>query len=232
MDLRKALLAVALSCAASQASALIVDFRADQFASGTDVSHVTAGVSLQGLRQAPEQNYSVISTSIMSRSCVPNDFYCGSHTGTSTFHNGVSGFWNYLDYRECGPGRPCFDGFNVLEIAFDQPTDYLGLETTWASDPVGFIAYDIHGNEILSCGTSTCGTATFQGDQLMFSTFSVQRAQADIARVIFGGDDGVGRIGAIRYSVPEPGTAALFAAGLLGLAVSRRIRPRGATSKQ
>jgi hypothetical protein len=221
------------------AQAVIITIDPDNYAHGTDLSHVGPGLTLNVLRQSsydiPESSvYAPLVTPLLAVDC--DQSRCGAHEGTREFGHQLTdglishayGEINIFDWcYDQGLPSSCRDGFSVLEMVFDQPTDFLQLETVWGSDPAAIMAFNSAGERLFYCGanytscTDMIHTEIVNGDYN--STFVVERSQRDISRVIFGAIMGSAHLGEISYRVPEPGTLALFAM-TLGLAGFARRR--------
>jgi hypothetical protein len=234
----RALLLALLYLSSFGAHAVIITIDPDDYAHGTDLSHVAPGLTLNTLRQSTfdmpiSSVYAPLVVPILAVDC--DQSRCGAHEGTRGFGTRIPdgrisqgyGEINVWDWCYEGLASSCRDGFSVLEMVFDQPTDFLRLETVWGSDPAAIMAFNSAGERLFYCGASyiSCTdlihTEIVNGDYN--STFVVERSQRDISRVIFGAIMGSAHLGEISYRVPEPGTLALFAM-TLGLAGFARRR--------
>lgn len=222
------------------AHAVIITIDPDDYAHGTDLSHIAPGLTLNALRQSPWDGpvssvYAPMVVPILAVDC--DQSRCGAHEGTRGFGHQITdgrisqGYGEINVWYQCyqGLAGSCRESSSVLEMVFDQPTDFLRLETVWGSDPAAIMAFNSAGERLFYCGAmyqpcpDMIHTEIVNGDYN--STFVVERSQRDISRVIFGGIIGSAHLGEISYRVPEPGTLALFgmALGLAGLA-RRRTR--------
>jgi hypothetical protein len=233
--MRRALALVTLFGVSFGANATLVTIDPDDYALGTDLSHAGPGVTLQRLSQTGITYYNPTVSSVIAADCFSSR--CGDPDWTTEFSApgfGNSNGWGRVEYwygcASTGHTGYCRDGFRVLDMVFDSPTDYLQIQTGWGSDTSAFMAFNSAGERILycnaaqtSCGNGAVQTQTF-GIGEHWTTFTVQLASADIARVVFGGFMGGANIGEITYNtnVPEPGTLALFSLGLLGAGLARR----------
>lgn len=223
-----------------QAHAYIVTIDPDNYAPGTDLSYVGPGLTLRALRQsydAPESGmYDPIVSPLLVGTCTPGE-RCGAHEGTHDFgmqHSSgdiVRGFGEINIWSSCAQGGSgaCRDGYSVIEMVFDRPTDFLQLESVWGSDPAAIQVFNSHGERLMYCGAAyfLCpDVIRTEARADNYSTFVVERAQRDIARVIFGGIIGSAYLGEITYRVPEPGALTLFGLGLVGVITVGRPRRR------
>jgi hypothetical protein len=122
--------------------------------------------------------------------------------------------------------------WNVLELSFASPTNYIQMVGGWLSDVPMIYAFDAANNLLAVCtpGSSQPGCSSdmlldntgFNGSSL--AAISLQRTEADIARIVFGGATGNASAQQISYNVPEPTTLglALVGLGLAGLVRRRR----------
>lgn len=237
--------AVLLMSGAANATLIVIE--PDDFASGTDISNLTPGVTLATWTQAT--NASNRFTPIVS--AVYSTTGCGHHsvscapTGTSMFsaNSGSQGYgWGGAFYGDgchrlrnaSGTSGYCVQGFQVFTATFDTPTSFVSFETTWQSDPVWVYAYNTAGELIMSCkGINEAvnpGCYTSTGVQLPYysGTVSVYSALGDIAWILAGSDNGNAGIDRMTFesgvSVPEPATLGLMLTGLLGGVIGKRRR--------
>ncbi|MBM0104779.1 PEP-CTERM sorting domain-containing protein [Steroidobacter sp. S1-65] len=245
--MKKAFAAGLCLLASFSAHATLITIDPDDYAHGTDLSQIAPGLTLQALHQAntsrdpvPNSFYAPVYLPIVAADC---DFRCGNLNGEREFGflspsgSVLEGFGRIegnswcLSATQAGLGSSyCRDGFTVLEMTFENPTDFLQVETAWGSDASSLMAFNSAGERLFWC-TANEQNRVCDGVQIVTSglgghssTFTIARDTGDIARVIFGGFMGSASIGGITYNVPEPGTLALFALGLWGLGLARRRR--------
>jgi hypothetical protein len=219
-----------------EAHSYIVTIDPDNYANGTDLSQVGPGLTLRVLRQSYDATessvYDPIISPLLGADCFPGG-RCGAHEGSRGFgmqHSSgdiVQGFGEINLWDQCsrGAGGACRDGYSVIEMIFERPTDFLQLESVWGSDPAAIQVFNSAGERLMYCGAAYFVCPDVISTELRYdyhSTFVVERTQRDIARVIFGGIIGSAYLGEITYRVPEPGAFALFAMGLLGVVNARR----------
>jgi hypothetical protein len=123
----------------------------------------------------------------------------------------------------------CVEGFSVLELRFDAPTNFVQITSAWFSDGPGLRAYDVHGSEVARCDAAFGGTGGGCASTVAVPQFgansttsTIQREQRDISRVVFGGLPGISTPTEVRYRVPEPSTLLFVALGIAGLLKTRR----------
>ncbi len=223
--LLRALAAFSVLGTSLPASADIVTLEPDDFASGTDVSlsWIESGIRLRSYTSSgePDRTLTIEAVSVVDdRRPV---------TGARTF--GTFSYVNSSDYcftvaAACPPSG-LFESFRVLRIDFERPVDFVEVFGAHSSDPVGLYAIN-SANEIVA----TC-YAQYSGDCFhtlsttniaTIATSSVTRPIRDITSVFIGGVSGGSSVDTIRVNVPEPGTLALFALGLVLATGCRRRR--------
>lgn len=240
-----------LMLAGGTANAALITIEPDDYAPGTDLSHIVAGVTLESLYQ---QGFSGTNT----YNPVVNALYAGipcngggwtncevAATGDQMFASSpTSGGWEYLDAfyaNDCisrggAPAYGCVQGFSVVSARFDGGTSFVSFDAVWRSDPLWVYAYNSAGQLVASCfgpnepTNPSCYTATgFHPDNHNWSTgtMTVASAAGDIAWVIAGGDNGGSGVDRLVFessaaSVPEPATLGMLLAGVAGGFIARR----------
>lgn len=231
--MRKLIVMTALLLVGTSSHAALVLLDADDFSVGADVSHALDGALMRVIRNEFIDGNMVTSVSPLTvMSCVDGADWCGSREGLRQFDSGLGergGFYESNSGEACmrNPGSSgCYQTFSFLEITFARSTDFIGFDANWFSDMPGFYAFDALGNSLGICyqaaAVAGCSYETEHAAGRGFTLLSMQRDQADIARVVFGGINGNVRLGAVTANVPEPHTAALFALGLLLVLAARR----------
>lgn len=225
----RTLFAAALLVASVPAHAILVVVEPDDYTLGTDLSHVTPGVTLTRLVQP--DNLGVFNPSVQPVYASGCGFNCPAFTGSVTFGTFLQGGSYERCFAGASIGTPCRDDFSVLNIEFDTPTNFLELSFTTGVDYPLLLAYDVAGNLIQRCfasfGNPGCATLSSPGGGTRGIAF-FNHGTADIARVVVGGDGGNSTIDRLVFervaSVPEPSSLALLSVGLLGMAYRRRAR--------
>lgn len=219
--MKKWIACLSLAMSAS-AHATIITLDADRLAAGTDVTNAIGGASLWSYSQAGTSTYAptISRLSVMGSS------------GSRVFGRSGAGY-SPENFRElnaaynCMLGHPysCGDGYQTMQLLFDRPTDYVGIETDWRDDHPGLYAFDASGRLLFSClglSAGPCSRTTSSLADGQRTLFEFSRADKDVARVMFGGVYGANRVGAISVSVPEPTSIALFGLALAGALAARR----------
>jgi hypothetical protein len=236
--------AALLTLMGSAAHADLITIDPDDYAPGTDLSHVVEGVILERLSQHGVGNrytptVSAIYAGVPCRTAGATQPCTVAPTGDQMFaatptSSGGSAFYDSWYANDCitRGTRPsgasgCVTGYNVLSVRFEAGTSFVSIDGMWTSDMQYLYAYNAAGELVASClGAPTCMTRAAAGGSYFTGTSSVYRAEADIAWIIAGGDNGVAGLDRLIFeapaSVPEPATLGLLLAGLAGGLVTRR----------
>lgn len=232
------LIALVLSCLPAIAGAVIIVVDPRDHAIGADVSNAYDGLTMRRLRQAEgtEAGYHPVETPVFTTEI------CSYGPSSSCF----GGFWELNTWTQCvgaveagAPGQTCARyPWGILELIFDVPTSLVQITASFGSDVPGMNLYDSLGNQIARCwgiygnSHSDCGYTlhpyqSFPGGYRDYAmTLTFDSGVTNVSRVVFAGIIGNVTLDQIvyRYNVPEPGTFALLAIGLIGLGLSRRKR--------
>lgn len=204
------------------ASAVVITLDPADYAVGTNLSNIQDGLTISRLqwpdgspRGAP---LPPTRSDVQVTACAP---YYSCLTPT-TLGFGMTYVVNEVSACERG-GGDCSRGVNALEFIFASPTDSVSMLFTFGSDPPIMHAYDINGALIDTCYTYyACGLFYAHDAYEYAATLTINRAERDIYRIVAGGNAGTSFAQHLSYSVPEPGTFALFGLGLTGLLIRRR----------
>ncbi|WP_129645570.1 PEP-CTERM sorting domain-containing protein [Peristeroidobacter agariperforans] len=224
------------------ANALLVTVDPDDFASGTDMSHVSPHVSITTTAGA-----SVFSSALAGDTqSLPPGVVSSGPFGKNVFsrqpdQNSEWSAWpdiNDANVDTFDPAEWAKETSGLL-LSFAQPATYvslLGLElfddAGWGSgdDPLRWWLYDstgalIHtGYEDTFPADGSVGTHPDLGFD--YSYWLLEYSHPDIAYVVIGGESEPTTLDrlAFKTDIPEPGTLGLALLGLVGLGVSTRRR--------
>lgn len=232
---------------ASTAGATIITIEPDSYRPGQDLSNLGEGARLYSFTNVREP-WEIVSPSLASvyaqrnQSCVDDPYRCDAATGAQGFGNtseplsALYGDWFEVHaaancwqwFNTGGPSNRCDDDpFRAMLIEFDRPTDYVEISGALLSDPPSMIAFDADFNILGGCGYGdgpNCSGLYNSRPSFEFNlrTVSLITETPLISYVLAGGTAGNSSLDNLRYRVPEPGTLALFALGLLGLGIRRK----------
>lgn len=240
MDALKKLCLIAIF-GSPAANATLVTVNASDFATGATIT--APGVNIRGV-YSPDFNsdptnhdiiYSDLFSSVGGGNIAPNVF-------RGTLPSGASfGAWDQLatgslchDSIVAGTALPtsiCFsESWAFVEISFANPTTFVEAVGGFSDNDGGlFWAFDSTGTRI-NCSSVVCAGYNNYGVGQYGSTMT--SALPLISTIRFGAALDGGRIAMSSftfddgYSVPEPGTLALFGAGLMLPLLFRRRRAR------
>ena len=197
----------------SSAWADVITINASDYPLGTDLSHMLEGVSMAklssfgGLAETVSPVYAV-----------------------STYHApGVLSFGGLAstidEYQTChnNPGSLSCYGYDVLELRFDAPTDFVQINGFMFSDGPDMMAYDTAGAVIAGFRSrAQPSVITYAAVGSGYSTsVTITRDARDIARVVYGGLLGNASPTQVTYNVPEPTTLGFMSLGLLSAGLFR-----------
>jgi len=213
---------------ASSARADLIVVNANDYPLGTDLSAVFAGVSMSKLVQ-----------SAWGITGIPVGATTAPVYAISTYHDptvlSFGGMADSIDgYLACTNNPSSWScgqtGYSVLELRFDQPTDFVQLSGLFFSDAPSIMAFDTAGNQIAGFGGfgNYVEAVTF-GVLSNGSSITLARNQRDVARVVYGGVQGVSTPTQVSYKVPEPTTLGFLAVGLLSAGL---LRARSSSSRR
>ena len=238
------ILAVFLSCIlTTPAHAILITLEPDDYAIGTDVTHVFDGVTLN--RYNGPQTFDGAPS--FAPVVIPSFLHNTPATGTQAFGD----FTGTVAAATCWEGRYCF-GFSALLVQFAQPTNYVEVASSWGlmggGDDQTAYAFDANhqliqffdANQVIQGAWRTqpedylryAQAASDSHPDLTISDFaSIVRIgnvyqQPMISSVILGGWDTFNTTDRISYNrVPEPSSWLMLALGLAAcLFVTRRFR--------
>jgi hypothetical protein len=240
---------IALMLAGGTANAALITIEPDDYAPGTDLSHIVPGLTLESLYQASSSGntYNPVVTPLYAGIPCNGGGWTNCEvaaTGDQMFASSpTSGGWEYLDAfyaNDCisrggSPAAGCVQGFSVVSAHFEGGTSFVSFDAIWKSDPLWIYAYNSAGQLVASCfgpnepTNPSCYTAGgFHPDNQnwLTGTMSVASAAGDIAWVIAGGDNGGSGVDRLVFespaSVPEPATLGMLLAGVAGGFIAKR----------
>lgn len=214
-----------LSSVAAHASLITID--PENYAPGTNISNPVPGVTLSA-RVFGGGSWHV--EDVLSVTCGSHPLCSG--VGSNLFgYQGSSGWYSEgiaaVNCLGAEPSEWCLRwSQDFLDIRFDNPTNYVVVESAHFSDWPMFWAFDADGNWLQVTDERTF-TAPWPNNN--FETATLTSAIPNISRLVVSGSLGNVMIDRITYaSVPEPGTLGLLALGLLGaIGTSRRRMSAG-----
>lgn len=227
-----------MATSAAQADLITID--ADAYAPGTNVSNAFDGVTLSHLTFT---SAGMQSNAVYAAGCPAGSPHCAG-LGAASFGyqnrlGNISAFW----YSNSPPIGSCLrqnypycynERQDLLEVSFDQATDFIQFDSTHNNDWPHVWALDAAGN-LLSVTTQSVFHSVWgqNGAQYGHQTMTITSALGNISRLVIAGNGGYSSVDSITYngpsqSVPEPETLALLLAGLVGAVVTTRQRRKGA----
>lgn len=213
---------------ASSARGELIVVDPNEYSLGTDLSTMFAGLSMAHLSNQPNQD-GVDGRQLFEPVASPVYAVSTYHAPTILSVGGMSR--ELLDYAGCSEtvfGTLIYCSlYDVLELRFDSPTNFVQIDSRSFSDGPDILAYDALGNRIAGWGYGGYTfTATPADSESWASTITLSRDQGDIARIVYGGLIGNSTPTRITYSVPEPTTLGLMGLGVLGSGLFSTYRRR------
>lgn len=221
----KTFVLISLLFLGAPASAALITADADSFAAGADVSNAFQGITLSSIAYRGAGEYVVAG--------VVAEQNIRATTGANVFGSGAGfGGWNDTFSPDCvfTRGSCALPGWNAMLIDFEQQTDFVAIQGNWIGDGGSIWLYDenqvrvgscdsVFGYASTSCYRFLSENANGYGNnwELSFSSLT-----ANIKYVVASGQAAPVALDSLSYSVPEPGSLALFAIGGLGLFLARR----------
>ena len=216
------------------ASADIITIEPDDFAAGTDLSHVGLGVTLWTIRLTSDKTFTYSPVySAVDPDCGVDPTVCAATTGTHVFSPLDTGIDSGRSYQSSRTVARCFsnppagctfepDGVAML-LEFDTAADFVEMGSAFNFDASYFVAFDAQFNRL----STTVGAFTDHipgGYSKPVTTISAPAG--DIKYLLAGSIEGGVGLDALRYhAVPEPSTLAYGLMGLVGVwRAGRRYR--------
>lgn len=189
----------------------------DNHPSGTNISNLYAGVTLQTATSViTESSYDIVFSDVYaeaasSSSSIPP---YEAPTGSNVFANGpweagtLSQWWygsstigTYYARLNSGPHVPDFciecTYVNALMAAFDNPTNFVSIQGRWFDDGVYIRAFDADFNSI--GGAVLLNQTELDHYPRWLGTAEIYREAADIAYVFIGGSEGVSILDDLQF---------------------------------
>ena len=222
-NLVKLISALAVLGISRTANADLIIMEPDDFANGTDVSLAWSG---SGITLSSYINSGLIDPrtltvggvySINEPRAVTGARAFGSSPTSGSFHDVNDSQGCFSGLVACPP-LGLSDPFLVLRVDFARPVDFVEVYGGFSIDPIGLYALNSANQIVASCfgfHSSGCFSVLGSTSEWTYGSSSITRSSRDITSVIIGGSMGNSSVDTIRANVPEPGTFALFALGLL-----------------
>lgn len=226
--MHKVLMLLALMIS-SAANAAWITLEPDEAPVGTDVSEYWDGVTLSSVVYLGDYLGDASFTKTPVVIGESDRAVTGSHYFSPTYINSVPP-WQlisnprcFLEYRLCGyPTSALLLTFNELVAAVSILSNFKDAPSIWL--------FDADLNQVGACSSTfrfaenpcyefLAVNPVYESEWRITATSDAR----NIRYAIIGGMGSPGLIDAISYSVPEPGTLALFGIGLLGFAMRRRL---------
>jgi len=225
--MKKWLVSVLLCLSSVAAHAALITVDPESYAPGTNISHQFPGVTLSTIVTG---NGAVVRQDVFSVTCGSHPLCPG--VGSNVFGYQSGSGWGGAYYSEAIGATNCLGAqpsewctrYNqeFLEITFDNPTDYIAVESAHFSDWPMFWAFDAAGN-LLQWDEERIFTAPWPNNN--FETSILTTTSPTISRLVVSGSLGDVRLDRFTYaSVPEPGTFGLLALGIFGVFMTSRRR--------
>jgi hypothetical protein len=225
--MKKWLVSVLLCLSSVAAHASLITIDPENYAPGTNISHQFPGVTLSTIVTG---NGAVVRQDVFSVTCGSHPLCPGVGSNIFGYESGTSLHGGF--YSEASAAVNCLGAqpsewctrYNqqFLDIRFDNPTDYVAVESAHFSDWPMFWAFDALGN-LLQVDEERIFTAPWPNNN--FETTILTATIPNISRLVVSGSLGTVRLDSITYaSVPEPGTFGLLALGMFGVLMMSRRR--------
>lgn len=232
--------------ASFEAQATLITIDPDDFAAGSVVSNASPHVTLRTFRKRFDDPGVLPGFStVLVDTCPGASSDCAS-TGNKVFSDGFGPVdtWGAFGgsilsatgcFRDLGLGvvdPSCTERFNVMLMSFADATDFVSISGRfWAQDATHLYGFDesfnLIGDMSSAVDFSVCSGPGSTTDYCSVTT-TLTSGSRDIRYVLAGGWSNGTSLDNLQFSVPEPGTLALLAVGLLGIGLARRAPVRRA----
>lgn len=233
------------------ASAVIITVDPDNYATGTNLTHATPGVTISHLSfERFGSTWVARRGDVYAAPCPSDDatMRCVDTAGEMAFGASPD---TPIRLQEFGEIPSCLRGFggdcefvSAIEVVFDSPTKFVQAALGVWHDHLhpAFYALDSTGQQVGSCGfysvATGCTRFTYANDCLPYgvgpecvdnSVLSLELAHTDISSIIVAGTGDWATLNQLSFrfdppgsGVPAPGPLGLFCVGMIGLAFRHR----------